>query len=65
MWGRLSIKRVLSSPELICSSNMIPIKIPRGSCSCTRQGDYKYIKNINKQRKKGKKNKGNEQGPTL
>lgn len=53
--GKTLYQKSLSSPKLICSSNMIPIKIPRGSCSWTRQGDYKYIKNINKQRKKRKK----------
>ena len=55
--GKTLYQKSLSSPKLICSSNMIPIKIPRGSCSCTRQGDYKCIKNKQKERKKKVMNK--------
>ena len=50
--GKTLCQKSVSSPELICSSHMIPIKIPRGSCSCTRQGDYKCIKKQAKREEK-------------
>ena len=61
--GKTLYQKSLSSPKLICSSNTIPIKIPRGSCSCTRQGDYKCIKKISKEKREKKKKVMNKDLP--